>query len=251
MKKIIYIFLLLFPTIILSGCTKSNQTNTSNEKNIEISRTGTLSNDITLNTLVNDTTNTQNIEQTKKNTLENNNLNNNISTNSNNNTTAQNTTPQDNVNTKPSENLLYEFSTPIKSKSSNRLNNIKITCDKLNGIIVKSKEEFSFCKTIGKATEEKGYKKADVIINKEVTQALGGGNCQVSTTLYNVVLGIPDLKVTERHPHGKAVNYVPEGKDAAISYGSKDLKFVNNSENSIKIYANVENGKVHVKIVSL
>lgn len=60
-----------------------------------------------------------------------------------------------------------------------------------------------FCQTVGKATEEKGYKKADVIVDKQVTQALGGGNCQVSSTLYNAILKVSDFKVTERHPHGK------------------------------------------------
>lgn len=237
MKKI-FIMLLFFPVIFLTGCNNTNNTNNSNQSNIEISRTGTISNDTSLNILVN---NTSNLQPTKNNTINNVPQNNNIIPN--------NTQPSQ--TTTPTENILYEFSTPIKSKSSNRLNNIKITCSKLNGILVKPQEEFSFCKTIGKSTEDKGYKKADVIINKEITQALGGGNCQVSSTLYNAVLGIPDLKVTERHPHGKDVNYVPEGKDAAISYGSKDLKFINNSKNSIKIYTSADNGKVYVKIVAL
>lgn len=239
MKKVFIIFLLFFPIIILTRCNNSNNANTTNQANIEISRTGTISNDTSLNILVNNTSNTQPIEN---NTINNTTQNNNVITNN---------TIQENQPTTNTESILYEFSTPIKSKSSNRLNNIKITCSKLNGIVVKPQEEFSFCKTIGKATEDKGYKKADVIINKEVTKALGGGNCQVSTTLYNAVLGIPDLKVTERHPHGKLVNYVPEGKDAAISYGSKDLKFINNSKDSIKIYANADNGNVYVKIVSI
>lgn len=217
MKKI-FLLLLFLPIIILSGCTNTNNT-TENTKNIEISRTGTISNDTSLNILTNE---------------------------SNNDTATKN-----NPSTLPYETILYEFSTPIKSKSSNRLNNIKITCSKLNGLTIKPQEEFSFCKTIGKATEQKGYKKADVIMNKEIIQALGGGNCQVSSTLYNAVLGIQDLQVTERHPHGKKVNYVPEGKDAAISYGSKDFKFINNLKESIKIYANADNGSVNIKIVSL
>ncbi|MBO5349301.1 MAG: VanW family protein [Clostridia bacterium] len=238
MKKIYFIILLFFPIILLAGCNNLNQTNTTNDNsnvaNVEISRTGTISNDTSLNILLNNTTENT---STKNNT---------VSTPTSNNTTSDNGT-----NTAPTENLLYEFSTPLKSKSANRLNNIQITCSTLNGVIVKPKEEFSFCQTIGKATEDKGYKKADVIVNKEVTQALGGGNCQVSSTLYNAVLGIPDLTVTERHPHGKAVNYVPEGKDAAVSYGSKDLKFINNTANSIKIYSSVDNQNVYIKIVSI
>lgn len=62
-----------------------------------------------------------------------------------------------------------------------------------------------------------------------------GGNCQVSSTLYNAVLAIPTLEVIERHEHGKDVTYVPEGKDAAVSYGSLDFKFKNNNDYKLKI----------------
>lgn len=246
MKKILSLILLIIPIFILSGCNTSNKTNTSKVENVEVSRTGTASNDTSLNILTND--------------IEENNINNNISQN--------NTTTENNINNEmqnksdnkineeptkkaPVEKVLSEFSTPIKSKSSNRLNNIKITCSSLNETTIKNGESFSFCNTVGKATESKGYKLADVIINKEVQKALGGGMCQVSTTLYNAALGVSSIKITERHPHGKAVNYVEEGKDAAVSHGSKDLKFVNNTGNTIKIYANADNGKVYVKIVSI
>lgn len=257
MKKILSLILLIIPIFILSGCNTSNKTNTSKVENIEISRTGTASNDTSLNVLTND--------------IEENNINNNISQNNTNNTTTENNinnTLENNINNElqnktntnvneeptkkePVEKTLSEFSTPIKSKSSNRLNNIKITCSSLNGTSIKNGESFSFCNTVGKATESKGYKLADVIINKEVQKALGGGMCQVSTTLYNAALGVSNIKITERHPHGKAVNYVEEGKDAAVSHGSKDLKFINNTGNTIKIYANADNGKVYVKIVSI
>ena len=149
------------------------------------------------------------------------------------------------------EEEISSYSSPLKSKASGRLNNIKITCSALNGTIVHKGDTFSFCNTLGPSTAEKGYEKADVIINGETEQALGGGNCQVSSTLYNAILKVSDFKVTERHPHGKKVNYVPEGKDAAVSYGSKDLKFVNNTSNTIKIYASTDNKKVSIKIVSV
>ena len=85
---------------------------------------------------------------------------------------------------------------------------------------------------------------------KEV-QSLGGGNCQVSSTLYNAVLDVPDLKVTERHEHGKKVSYVPDGKDAAVSYGSIDFKFKNNTDNNIKLYFETDDVTLTVKIVKL
>ena len=151
----------------------------------------------------------------------------------------------------PPETTISEFSTNILTKSKNRANNIKITCEKINGMEVKSGETFSFCGRTGISKESEGYKKADVIVGDDTVKALGGGNCQVSTTLYNAVLNSSDLEVTERHPHGKKVNYVPEGKDAAIAHGSKDFKFKNNSNKTLKIYASSDGKTVNIKLALL
>jgi len=148
----------------------------------------------------------------------------------------------------PTETIACEFSTPIKTKSNNRANNIKITCSKINATEVQPGAEFSFCDTTGVSKESEGYKKADVIVGDKIIQALGGGNCQVSTTLYNAVLQLPELQVTERHPHGKKINYVPEGKDAAIAHGSKDFRFKNNSDKALKIYASTDGSTVLIKL---
>ena len=120
----------------------------------------------------------------------------------------------------PVEKEISTYSTIIKNKrDSNRQGNITITCSALNNTIVKSGETFSFCDTVGPSTEERGYKIANVIIQGAETKGLGGGNCQVSSTLYNAVLAIPnELEVVERHPHSARVPYIEEGKDAAISY---------------------------------
>ena len=146
---------------------------------------------------------------------------------------------------------LSSFSTPLKSKASGRLTNISITCTTLNNTIVKSGETFSFCSTIGQTTADKGYQEADVIVHGKKEKALGGGNCQVSTTLYNAVLAVPTLKVTERHEHGKNVNYIEDGKDAAVAYGSMDLKFINNSEYDIKIAASSDSNNVYITLYSM
>jgi len=76
----------------------------------------------------------------------------------------------------------------------------------------------------------------------------GGGNCQVSSTLYNAVLEAGGLEIVERHAHSNKVYYVPEGKDAAVAYGSVDFKFKNANDYSIKIYASLDSGKVNIKI---
>lgn len=77
------------------------------------------------------------------------------------------------------------------------------------------------------------------------------GNCQVSSTLYNAVLAIPNLAVIERHEHGKDVSYVPDGKDAAVSYGSLDLKFRNDLGHDIRIDATTDNQTITIKLIQI
>ena len=150
------------------------------------------------------------------------------------------------------EEQLSTFSTKIYSKDSARQNNIKITCNTLNNTTVKNGASFSFCDTVGKATSTKGYQEADVFDhNGNKTKGLGGGNCQVSSTLYIAVLAVSSLKVTERHEHSNDVPYVKDGKDAAVAYGSYDLKFVNNTGNDIKIKASTDGSSVTISINSI
>lgn len=156
-----------------------------------------------------------------------------------------------NTSKQETETQIADFTTKIYSKDKERQNNISITCSSLNNTTVNNGETFSFCSTVGKSTSSKGYEKADVYQDGEVVQALGGGNCQVSSTLYNAVLKVSGLKVTERHEHSNSVPYVAKGKDAAVAYGSYDFKFVNNTGNKIKITASADNSYVYIKIFKL
>ena len=98
----------------------------------------------------------------------------------------------------------------------------------------------------------KDTKKQMFLTIMEIKQkGFGGGNCQVSSTLYNAVLEVPSLEVTERHEHSNDVPYVKDGKDAAVAYGSYDFKFVNNTGNDIKIKASTDNSSVTITINSL
>lgn len=216
MKKTIVIFFLLFNIFILAGCGNNN-------KNLESNNTANYTANKTGSTIPNENT-TQQINNAGS-------------------------TPSNEAN--EPETIASEFSTPIKTTSKNRAKNIQITCSKLNEMTVNPGEEFSFCDRTGVSKESEGYEKADVIVGEKIIKALGGGNCQVSTTLYNAVLAVPELSVTERHPHGKKINYVPEGKDAAIAHGSKDLKFKNNSDKTLKIYASSDEKTVVVKLAFL
>ena len=149
------------------------------------------------------------------------------------------------------EEEIASYSTKVSGSTSNRLTNIRITCEKLNGTTVNTGDTFSFCEITGPSTAEEGYKEATMFLDGKEVQSLGGGNCQVSSTLYNAVLDVPDLKVIERHEHGKKVSYVPDGKDAAVSYGSIDFKFKNNTDNNIKLYFETDDVTLTVKIVKL
>lgn len=146
---------------------------------------------------------------------------------------------------------LASFSTKVYSKDSARQNNIAITCKTLNNTDIENGATFSFCNTVGKATSSKGYKEADIYTNGQKTKGYGGGNCQISTTLYNAILKIPSLKVTERHEHSNKVPYIQNGKDAAVAYGSYDFKFVNNTGHSIRIKADSSPNYVSIKLIKL
>lgn len=150
------------------------------------------------------------------------------------------------------EKQIATFTTKIYSTDSARQNNISITCATLNETVVKNGETFSFCNTVGQASSSKGYQEADIFDkdgNKK--KGLGGGNCQVSTTLYNAVLSVPSLVVTERHAHSNNVPYIEKGRDAAVAYGSYDLKFKNDYGNDIKILSSTDGSNVTTTLVSL
>ena len=146
---------------------------------------------------------------------------------------------------------IASFTTKIYTKDSNRQNNITITCSTLNDTDVANGSTFSFCDTVGRSSSSKGYKKADIFNNGKKTKGYGGGNCQISTTLYNAVLKVPSIKVTERHEHSNKVPYIQNGKDAAVSFGAYDFKFVNNTGNSIRIKASHTSDSVTIRLVKL
>lgn len=146
---------------------------------------------------------------------------------------------------------IANFSTIIHNKDEERQNNISITCKNLSTKEVHPGETFSFCDTVGKATHAKGYEEADIYVEGKKEQGLGGGICQVSTTLYNAVLQVPELEVVERHQHSGHVPYVQEGYDAAIAYGSYDFKFKNNTNNVIKIIVENTVDNITVKLIKI
>ena len=142
--------------------------------------------------------------------------------------------------------LIASAVTDASSSDPNRLDNVKLALSKINGLWVEPGGKFSFNNTIGERTEEAGFKIAHAYGDGFIIDEVGGGICQVSTTLFNAVVKA-DLKVTERHPHSMPVAYVDKGKDAAVNWRSKDFCFTNNSDDRIYIVAYV-NSSNRVKI---
>lgn len=123
---------------------------------------------------------------------------------------------------------LSTFATRILDNSPGRLANIRLTAKLTNNTLIGPGEEFSFNKVTGEPTSARGFQPATVFGDSgEKEEGLGGGMCQVSSTLYNTVLAA-NLQVTERHPHSQPVNYVAPGKDAT-TFTDKDFRFVNNT----------------------
>ena len=124
--------------------------------------------------------------------------------------------------------------TNASSSSSNRLSNITLAISLINGTCLEPGETFSFNKTVGERTTARGFKTAPAYSSGEVTQEVGGGICQVSTTLFNAAVKA-NLTINERHAHSLTVSYVDAGKDAAVDWGNKDLRFTNSTGENVYI----------------
>ena len=144
-------------------------------------------------------------------------------------------------------NLRSRFTTYYSTSIENRKHNISVAVNKLNGVKIEPQTEFSFNQTVGVRTEENGFKTAKIILNGEFVEGVGGGVCQVSTTLYNAVL-LAGLKITEQHSHSLEVNYVEPSFDAMVNSYSSDLKFFNNTQSPMFIVAKADGNALCVAI---
>lgn len=145
---------------------------------------------------------------------------------------------------------LSKYTTIYDAGNRSRSTNIAIAARTLNGKIILPGETFSYNKTLGDRTKEKGYQLGGAYVGGKVVSAYGGGICQVSTTLYNAVL-YANLGIVERYNHSYAVSYVPAGRDATVSYGGKDFKFKNTRKYPVKINASAKNGVINISLVGI
>ena len=146
--------------------------------------------------------------------------------------------------------MLSEFETPILNTAEDRITNLKLACKKINQYVVEPGEEFSFNNVVGERTKERGFKEGIVFEGKEKKKAVGGGVCQVSSTLFNAARRA-ELEITERHQHKREVKYVKLGDDATVAYGELDFRFKNTQNRPVKIEAFLTNSSVYVSIWAL
>lgn len=142
---------------------------------------------------------------------------------------------------------LVSFTTKYNPGKVGRSQNLATACKKIDSTILMPGDVFSFNKIVGPRNEATGFKNAIIFSNGEEIEGVGGGICQVSSTLFNCVL-LSGLEVVQRRNHTLKVHYVPIGRDAMVSYGSQDFKFKNNNKNPIVIFANIGSGQMNIEI---
>ena len=151
------------------------------------------------------------------------------------------------IGTEAFPDKLGTFTTRYDERDTDRTTNLKLACQKLNNQVVLAGATFSYNSTLGERTIAAGYKNAKIYSNGQVVDGLGGGICQISSTLYNAVVDA-NLGIIERRNHQFVTSYVSAGKDATVVYGMTDFKFKNTRKYPIKIVATAQNGIATISI---
>lgn len=154
------------------------------------------------------------------------------------------------IGTEAFPDLLSEFSTKYATSNKNRTTNLILAANKINGYVLMPGETFSYNKVVGARTIAAGYKEAAIYVQGEVVDGLGGGICQITSTLYNAVV-YANLEVTSRTNHQFVPSYVTASRDATVVYGSIDFQFKNNKDYPIKLVCSVSGGIANFKIFGL
>ncbi len=146
--------------------------------------------------------------------------------------------------------LLSTYSTKYSTRDTDRTTNLQLASSKINGTVLMPGETFSYNQVVGERTISAGYKEAPIYVSGEVVDGLGGGICQITSTLYNAVL-YANLEIVERSNHQFVPSYVTASRDATVVYGSIDFKFKNNRNYPIKIQCSVSGGIAKFDIYGL
>ncbi len=143
--------------------------------------------------------------------------------------------------------IIGEYTTVFKTGDVSRSKNISLATNKIDGTILAPDEVFSYNDVVGERSYSEGFQDAKVYVNGETVDGIGGGICQVSSTLFNAVV-FANLEIVERVNHQLTISYVPLGRDATVDYGNIDFRFRNNTGYPVKIVGSAENGKMHIAI---
>lgn len=162
--------------------------------------------------------------------------------------TPESTPDRVNVETQKEDEVIGSFITNILDTDPDRVKNLTLCANTLNGVSIEPGQVFSFNGTVGQRTSQKGYEEAKILVENESEYAVGGGVCQISSTLYNAAMDA-GMEIVERHSHSKPIHYVATGKDAAISWGTLDLKFKNVLSYPVELRMKVTQGQVMAEII--
>ncbi|MBT2644201.1 VanW family protein [Bacillus sp. ISL-41] len=145
------------------------------------------------------------------------------------------------------EVVVGKYSTYFNASVAGRTKNIELSAEAINNVILGIGDVFSFNTTVGPSDEAHGYQPAEEIVNKKLVMGIGGGICQTSSTLFNAV-DVLGVGYVEKHHHSLSVGYVPEGRDATVSYGGKDFRFENTTGVPLLLKAIVGKGSLTVEV---
>lgn len=150
----------------------------------------------------------------------------------------------------PPVTLLAEAVTGFDPKNLNRSQNLLLAASALHGLVVEPGGEFSFNRAVGQRTAARGYRVAIVFEDGEQALGLGGGVCQVSSTVYQAARKA-GMTITERHPHSLPVSYAKAGGDAAVAWGALDLRWRNGTALPVQLACQLKDGQLSVRIYRL
>ncbi|GAB6099830.1 hypothetical protein JCM16358_17090 [Halanaerocella petrolearia] len=146
-------------------------------------------------------------------------------------------------------NVVATYTTSFDGKEKNRVQNIKLAAKQVDGTLLMPGEVFSFNEVVGPRTKKRGFKEAPEIVDGELVPGVGGGICQLSSTLYNATL-LSNLEIVERKNHSQPVDYIPLGRGATVYYNWIDYKFRNNTSDPLLILARLRGEQLTVSVLA-
>ena len=146
------------------------------------------------------------------------------------------------------DGVLGDATTKLMDDTPSRVHNIELAMERIKTCTLKPGDEFSFNGVVGERTAEGGYQEAVALFQTEKVMEIGGGVCQLSTTIYQAAKSA-GMKITERHQHKKKIPYAKKGEDATVDYAAKlDLKFTNTTGKTVKLDCGITDGELTVTI---